>query len=61
MAILSSLDLLVVILASLPIVALSIYKSWKWQHGWLGLTSRPGTGGALVEIGDCDPSQRLEE
>ncbi|CAK9106848.1 unnamed protein product [Durusdinium trenchii] len=33
MAILSSLDLLVVILASLPIVALSIYKSWKWQHG----------------------------
>ncbi|CAE7443664.1 sapA [Symbiodinium natans] len=33
MMVLSVLDLLFVIVASVPFVAMTIYTSWKWQHG----------------------------
>lgn len=33
MAVLSVLDICLVIGATIPILAMSIFKSWKWQHG----------------------------
>lgn len=52
MAILSTVDLLFVIIASLPVVAVSIYKSWKWQHGSLGaLDQQTGIHLNLLNVG----------
>lgn len=51
MAVLSIMDLFLVIGSTVPILAITIYKSWKWQHGHLGFWMFFGSLAALVAAG----------
>jgi len=65
MAVLSVMDLFLVIGSTVPILAITIYKSWKWQHGHLGFWMFFGSLAALVlwdfrrkSTGDDDKSMK---